>query len=369
MKFSVSYNELSNVLGVSSIILSDKMVEDKMKNVIFLVSKERVRACFYNALTFSRTEMSSAVVEDVDGEWVFQVKAGELSKIVSGFSTLSKTSVEDIVFEENRNKIKVTVSEKALKEEDARMNQVSSFTLDNVPIIDSVGKDVRIASPEDCELISGGDVQLYLDSLFPLMSNDSANSMGSKLHFVDDYVFVLSSYLNVFFKNRLSDAFKDMALGYSSVNFLKKLCELGDLSVNRDEKYLYVNVGNTEAFLRHQRVKVKYAQYVERFVKENGIGLNRLYFKDVLRRMGNVSVDGKCSILENGDLNVENANFSQVIPVDKTKGDIKGINFKISIPIMEKIIVGKDNIFPEELFMYLVKAGSGYTLFFSDRTG
>lgn len=369
MKFSVSFNELSSVMNVSSIILSDKIVEDKMKNVIFLIRKEGVRVCFYNALTFSRTELSSANVEDVEDEWMFQVKAAELSKILSGFSTLSKTAVEDIVFEENRNKIRVVVAEKAIKEEDSRMNQVSIFSLDNVPIIDSVGKEVKIVSPEDVDMIPSGDVLLYLDSLFPLMSNDSANSMGSKIHFVDDYVFVMSSFMNVFFKNRLPESFKNMALGYSSVNFLKKLCELGDLSVSKDDKYLYVSVGSTEAFMRHQRVKIKYSQYVERFTKDNGLVLNRLYFKDVLRRMGNVSPDGKCTVLENGDLDVGNTSFNQVIPVDKKKGEVSGISFKISIPVLEKIIIGRDNIFPEELFMYLVKAGSGYSLFFSDKTG
>ena len=34
IKLGLSYDELSSALGMSSIILSDKMVEEKLKNVI-----------------------------------------------------------------------------------------------------------------------------------------------------------------------------------------------------------------------------------------------------------------------------------------------------------------------------------------------
>jgi hypothetical protein len=85
--------------------------------------------------------------------------------------------------------------------------------------------------------------------------------------------------------------------------------------------------------------------------------------------MGGVSTDGRCTILENGDLSVENSQFSQVIPVDKTKGDVAGISFKIFVPIIEKLIVGQDNVFPETMFIYLLKVSSSYSIFFTDKTG
>jgi hypothetical protein len=370
MEIKVSYKELVSVMNFSSGILSDKMVDDKMKNVIFMVSEGAVKVCFYNALTFCRTELQT-VEKNIEGkdEWIFQVKAADLTKLLSGFTNLFKTEVEEVLFVESMNKIQLQITEKALKEEDSRMNQVSHFSLDNVPIIESVLKEIKTEFPEDCEMVQSGDVLLYVDSLLPLMSNESANSIGSKINFAEDYVFILSSYMSVFFKNRLPGAFKNMTLGYSSVSFLKKLCDLGEMLVKRDDKYLYVSVGSTESFMRHQRVKVKHDKYVSLFKKDNGIMLNRLYLKDVLRRMGSVSPEGKCTIQENGDLSVENSAFSQVIPVDKTKGEVAGISFKVSVTILEKLIVGKDNLFPEDMFIYLSKAGSGYSIFFTDSTG
>lgn len=370
MKITVSYQELSEVMNFSSGVLSDKSVEEKMKNVIFLVKEGSVKVCFYTALTFCRTELENAEVEEINGEeWVFQVKAADLMKVIGGFSSLYKTKVEKFEFEEFRNKIRVSVSETAIKEEDSRMNQVSVFDLDNVPVLDSISKDIRMEFPEDADVVPSGDILLYVDSLLPLMTNDSATSTGSKLNFAEDYVFVLSSSMSAFFKNKLPDAFKGTTLGYSSVSFLKKLSSKGDISVKKLDKYLCVSVGLVEAFMRHQPIKIKYQQFVTRFKKDDGLVLNRLYFKDVLRRMGGVSTDGRCTILENGDLSVENDQFSQVIPVDKTKGNVTGISFKISVPIIEKLIVGQDNVFPETMFIYFLKVSSSYSIFFTDKTG
>lgn len=370
MKISVSYQELSEVINFSSGILSDKSVEEKMKNVIFHVKPDSVKVCFYTALTFCRTELENAEVEDLEKEeWVFQVKAGDLLKVIGGFSSLFKTKVDSFEFEESRNKIKVSVSEKAIKEEDSRMNQVSVFYLDNVPVLESISKDIKMDFPEDADVVPSGDILLYVDSLLPLMTNDSATSTGSKLNFADDYVFVLTSSMSAFFVNKLPDAFRGTTLGYSSVSFLKRLSSKGDISVKKLDKHLCVSVGMVEAFMRHQPIKIKYAQFVNRFKREDGLVLNRLYLKDVLRRMGGVSVDGRCTVLENGDLSVENDHFSQIIPVDKTKGNVSGISFKISVPIIEKLIVGNDTVFPETMFVYFLKVASSYSLFFTDKTG
>ena len=372
MKLNLLYDELNKSLGMASIILSDKIVDEKLKNVIFMVKKDSVHICFYNALTFCRTEVESAVVDGVeeDKTWMFQVKAADLTKVLSGFSSLYKTKVEKVSFEENKSKIKISIEEVALNEEDSRLNQTSIFNLDNVPILDSVDKDIKMEFPEDPEVIFKGDLDLYVGSLLPLMN--SASNLESKLNFADDYVFVIAAYMSVFFKNKLSEQMRNMTLGYSSVSLIKRLCDTAegnDFAVKKTDKYLCMQVDNTEAFMRHQPVKIKYQQYVKMFSKDNGVVLDRLYFKDVLRRMGNVSTEGKMAISDSGDISVETSNFSQVIPTENTRGEVTGLGFKITISLIEKLIVGKDNVFPDEVFMYVVKAGSGYALFFSDKTG
>lgn len=372
MKAKVSYSELSSVLGYVNTILSDKTVDDKMKNVIFLVEEEDVTVVGYSALTFARTKLNNVEIEGVEGKWDFQVKSAELNKIIASYSTLYKTKVDFIEFEKtpSSNKIKVIVHEEAIKEEDSRLSQTGRFLLDSVPILDSVNKEIHMDFPEDSDSILSGDLLFYIDSLFPLMSNDSSSSLVSKLNFSNDYIFVMASYISSFFVNKLPDSFKDVTLGYSSVNFLKKLCEgVESINVQRIDRYLCIQSGMTEAFLKYQKVKVKHDSYVKRMSTDNGIVLDRLYLKDVLKRMMVSSQDGVAQMKELG-LEVSNNGFMQVIPVNKKKGEVDNLKFKISVPVLVKTILGNDSVFPDELFLYFVKTGpTGYLLYVKDATG
>ena len=363
MTVTIPYDDLSRVFGFSSTILSDKIVDEKMKNMIVYVKPDSVKICVYNALTFCRTEIPNAEVADLDKEEViFQVKSNDISKIISSFASLSRTAVKNVQFTEEANKIRVSIAEEALDEGMSRLSQVSEFMLDNVPIIESIAHDIKMEFPADAEVMSSYDISLYSESLLPLMVNDSASSIGSKLNFADDYVFILTSNMSVFFKNQLPDTFKGITLGYGSVNFLLKLCAKsggGDISVKRTDKYLCVSSESTEAFLRHQPVKIKYAQYIKRFQKELGIVLDRLYFRDVLKRVGNLYGNGVISIIDNGDICIETTEgFSQIVPVERKRGTVEGITFKISVPLIEKMIIGNDDVFPDKLFIHLVKAGT-----------
>lgn len=370
MKFKVDFNELGKVLDFTNIILNDKTVEDKMKNVIFMVRPEEVTAVGYNALTFSKSVLESAEIVDVDPEgFDFQVRSSDLNKLVASFNNLSKTKVEEVDFETDGVRILVTIHEVAKEEKDHRLTQNCEFRLECPPILSNIKKEISISFPEDCDGVGSGDLLLYIDSLFPLLVNDNANGSGSKMNFADDYVFVISSVASGFFKNKLPDSFKGITLGYSSVNFLKKLCmiEENDVAVSRLEKYICVQSGGIQAFLRFMPVKPTHKMYLKRLSKDNGLVVDRLYLKDVLKRMGNMSADGKVLISE--DMEVTNDNFNQIIPIVKKKGNVDGAGFKISIPVIEKSILGLDQVFSSELFIYLVEAGRGYSMFVSDQTG
>ena len=225
MKLTLDFSELVSVLGFSNTILSDKSVDDKLKNVIFMVSEKGCKAVGYNAFTFHRTELKSAEVEDISDEgWEFQVKASELNKIVSSFSSLYKTKVEKISFEKEGVKVRLTVYEEPIDEKDARLAQASKFNLEDAPI--------HMEFPEELDILASEDLSFFLDALFPLMSNDSESKMAGKLNFAEDYIFVISSKMSAFFNNKLPEAFKNITLSYSSVTFLNKLCSASpDLEV------------------------------------------------------------------------------------------------------------------------------------------
>lgn len=370
MKVRVSFTELQSVLGYVNTILSDKTVDERQKNVIFLVGDNEATVVGYSALTFARTRLTDVTSTDVEeGGWDFQVKSSELNKIIASYSNLFKTKVEYIEFDSYKNKIRAIIHEEAIEEEDSRLAQTGSFLLDNIPMQEKVKQDIHMEFPQDTTSILRTDLVFYINPLFPLMSNDSSNSLVSKLNFSNDYVFVTSSYISSFFLNALPDAFKDITLGYSSVNFIKKLLDgVESIDVQRTKDYLCIESGMTEAFLRYQRVKVKHEPYVNRMNTDNGIVLDRLYFKDVLRRMLVSSQDGVAQMKEVG-LEVSNEGFSQIIPVNNKKGDVDNLKFKLSVPVIVKTILGEDSEFPDEVFLYFVKTGpTGYLLYVKDKT-
>lgn len=372
MKITVDYAELNSVLGYIYTILSDKSVEDKVKNVIFNVSNDSVTVIGYNQITFSRTVLEKVSCEGIPEEgWYFQIKASELSKIMSSYSNLYKTKVEQIDIEDNNVRTKITVHEIPIDEEkDAKLAQNSVFEVENAPILPKILSDIKSEFPEESNSVVCSELLFYLSSLLPLMSNDSANSTASKLNFAEDYVFTLNSSCSAFIKNQLPEEFKGITLGYSSVGFLKKLCEGTDfISVARDKIYLCIESGNTQAFMRFKPIKINYKSYVQKKSKEKGIVVDRLYMKDVLRRMGSISVDGKMHIDSENALIVMNDVFQQEVPLERCKTGTVGLSFKISIPIMNSLIIGNDEVLSSELFIYFVETTRSYIIYLQDKSG
>lgn len=372
MKITLSFEELNKVLSYIYTILSDKSVEDKVKNVIFLVDgNNEVTMVGYNQMTFSRTVLEKAECSDIPADgWEFQVKANELNKIMSSYSSLYKTRVDEIDFEDDNVRTKITVHEVPVDEEkDSRLAQDSIFEVENAPILTKILNDIKTSFPEQASPTASSNLLIYLSSLLPLMSNDSANSTASKMYFAEDYVFTMSSSASAFFRNELPDEFKGVTLGYSSVGFLKKLCETSEMvSLAKDSLYLCIESGNTQAFMRYKPIRISYKAYIDRKVKDKGIVVDRLYMKDVLRRMSNISVDGKMSIIDNNTLLVTNDVFQQEVPLERCKEGTSGITFKISIPILNSLILGEDDMCDSNLFIYLVETTRSYTIYIQDKS-
>lgn len=368
MKISLSFEELSSMLGYCNIILGDKSVDDKQKNIIFMVKEDGVRVIAYSPYTFVRCSFEKEPEVSLDGksEWVFQVKAAELNRIVTAFSSLYKTKVNSVDFEPDGVRIKMVVHEEAKEEADASFAQDSVFKFETSPIMEKALVEISTEFPEEVDMLSSGELQFFLDALYPLLSSDG---IGSKINFAKDYAFVVNGAMSAFIENKLPDSFKGLSIPYSSVGFLKRVTEKSEMvGVAKKGRYLCVQEGNLEAFIMFQPVKVKYDMYLKKRSNDKGFVVDRLYLKDVLRRMGNLGVDGKMYVQDDGSLYVCNDNFNQVIPLNKVR-DAYGIQFSTAVQVLEKSILGKDDVLGSELFMYFVDTQRGYVLYVSDKTG
>lgn len=369
MKVTLSFDEFTSKMGYMNSILSDKSVEEKLKNLIFIVEGNELRLVAYNAFTFVRSTFEDTEI-DLDGrdKWNFQIKASEVNKIISAFSNLYKTQVKRIEFSEEGVRIKLLVHEVAKDEADSRLNRDSEFLFESAPLLPKIEEEIKMQFPESVDMLSSADMLLYLDSLFPLITNDTANSLGSKINFADDYVFVVSAAMSSFMVNKLPEAFHDLCLTYSSSGFLKKMSESSEnIGVAKIDKYLCIQEGNTEAFMRYQKVKINYSMYVSKRSKDKGFVVDRLYLKDVLKRMSTVEPSGVFKV-EGDELFVSNNNFNQTIPLNNKK-EADGLSFNIFTSVLEKAILGKDDVFTGDLFIYFVDTVRGYLVFLSDGSG
>lgn len=369
MKVALSFDEFTSKMGYMNSILSDKSVEEKLKNLIFIVEGNEVRLVAYNAFTFVRSTFEDTEI-DIEGhdKWNFQIKASEVNKIISAFSNLYKTQVKRIEFSEEGVRIKLLVHEVAKDEADSRLNRDSEFLFESAPLLPKIEEEIKMAFPENVDMLSSADMLLYLDSLFPLITNDTANSLGSKINFADDYVFVVSAAMSSFMVNKLPEAFHDLCLTYSSSGFLKKMSESSEnIGVAKIDKYLCIQEGNTEAFMRYQKVKINYSMYVSKRSKDKGFVVDRLYLKDVLKRMSTVEPSGVFKV-EGDELFVSNNNFNQTIPLNNKK-EAEGLSFNIFTSVLEKAILGRDDVFTGDLFVYFVDTVRGYLVFLSDGSG
>ena len=366
MKLKLAYSDFVSALKYASTVLSDSSLKSKV--VIITASAEKVDITAYSPLAFMRVGLEAFDYEG-EGTWQFQLNYEDLYHLLNSFSNLYKTQAVDIAFEDDGVKILTSVTEEAIDPDDSALAQIVKFYLTAVPIKKSISDEISTEYMGELEVVSSSALLMYLSSLIPLMANDANGSMVNQINFESDYVFIMKNNIAAFFKNKLPQAFEGISLRYSNVNILKKLAEnYEDLDVGRDENSLYVQADNIQAFIRFVPNKYKYDKYVQDLSNEHGIVVDRKYFRNVLKRLSYTGTDATFSF-EDGALLVCNDDFSQQVALNNSKGDIAGVVFSAPVNIILKMLVGDDNTFPEELFIYLKPGGTGYIVHMMDGSG
>ena len=374
MKLSIDFAELQSIINESSIILTDKSVDDKRKNIIFLVTPDSTKLVFYNPFTFARVEAESAVSDGIEeGEnWVFQVRLSEVQKIMSSYNNLNRTHVETLDFIDAKSKVRMVLHEVANDEEYEFLSRDSVNNLDSIPVISSIITEVSNEVPEDMEDVEVSLLSTYLEGIIPLLTNEG-KGVSSRINFSDKYIFLISNVMSIFYKNALPDSFKNLALGYSSCVYLKKLCDTIEgeaMSMKCLDKVVCVSTGKSDTFMRWQPIKIKYDMYINNLKTDNCIQLDRLYLKDVLRRLV-IETDGTFSINKaDSTVVIETPAFTQEIPIEKMKGELEGIKFKINSQTFTKMIAGSDATYPDKVTLCFVAnaTGNGYSVYMMDDT-
>lgn len=381
MKITCSFESLlSTITGVSSVV-EDALNSEEMKNIIFRIAKDKtVKLIGINQIIVYRSVLPDMdySVECDEQEFggnsdvvYWQIKSKELLSFLNAFKSIRRTKVDRVELSNYQNKVQLEVFESDI---DTGNTIVSKWVFDNIPLKQNLLSNINMPLPtEGIETEEINKILLYTSSLLPIMQN--GNNLYSSMVFGEDMVVAFNPAFTTLMNNELSSTLKGISMSYRAISFLKAVIgQLALVSVARTDTHICFMSDTMEAFIRYDRRVPDYSKYKELFTKNHGLSLDRLYVKDVLRRL-TINSDAVEFALdcENVTLSIQNSKFSQDIPIIQSKGLIElgsKVTFKILPDVLSKLIIGEDNEFSPTLFLYLTPTQSGgYSLAFTDTSG
>lgn len=376
MRFVCGYNYLLSNLTDLSEVVEDALLSEDLKNVIFIFRKDSVELLGVNQLIvfFRPLEQGQYTIDiaddELDGNGVryMQLKSKEVKDFLNSYKSVRRTKIEEITFETLKSsRVKCSVLETDL--ENGTPN-VSSWTFTELPMQASIVHQINVHKPEQ-ELVEveSANIMFYTKNLLPLLQ--TGTSLYSKLTFSEDYVLVFSNTHVTFMKNTLPDALKNICLLQRAVSFMDKvICQAERVSVSRDGNYLYFETDVSRAYIRYDNRLPNFENIINEFSKDHAFSLDRIYLQDTLKRLKllNESVEFTLDN-DNSDITLKNSKFVQQIPMLQVKALEGVLHFKVLPEVLIKAIVGSDEEFSPNLYVYYcVDVKKKATLYFTDTT-
>lgn len=406
MLLECNYLDLTATLTDLYTVAEDPLSGEDVRNIIFQMSPSgsvTAIACSTQIVikkslptgtyTLSLTEGDTLV----DDFFYISLKSKELREYLNSYKSVRTTVVDKITFETaERNTIRCTVYESAkLSAEERTMYENSGepipsyrshWSFNNVPIkqnmfvfikLDGVGVN-PVAFPVE-------NILWHMRNMLPIIQGGV--DLFSSLMFDKENVVAMSSTFTTIMPNKLleGDIFTDIRLTHKCIDFLDKLAhmcymqECGSLEIGKLERYLYIKSFDSEVFLTYDSKLANYKSVVELFKKDSVVTFDRIYLKDVLKRLSLVNDNIEVSV--KADMNVvtlRNTKFTQDIPINFQRGmdTIGNVNFKIMPNVLNGAIIGSDEELTHngqegftDTFVYMTPIQRGLAISFADGTG
>lgn len=380
MKVTFDYEKLLENLTDLSLVVEDVMSSEDMKNIIFMFKKDSIVLVGINQLvTFKRTlptDIYNLEIDDAElektGVAYMQIKSKEIIGYLNSYKTLRRTEVEDVELSlVNNLTVVCKVSEKST--EDGQI-YISSYNFNNVPIKPNLLGNINMSVPEDIEgdTIPMLDILLYTKNMLPLMKNDTG-LYGQLAYGNDGVVVAFNAAFNTFMYNKLPASFCGFKLSYRAISFIDKIfSSSAEIVAKKLDRYLHLYSESTdsEAFIVYDDRLPNYQVTKDLFVKDHAFVLDRIYLKDILKRLSLVNESVELKVKCDEDIiEVKNSKFHQTIPIlnKKNLDEYSQINFKILPDTLNKVIIGDDAEFsPNVSIYYCPLANKDAMLVFTD---
>jgi len=384
MKFNCNYIELLEILIPSSGVAEDSLSNEDMKNIIFKLERgtpNKASVISVNQLItfkqFLSMETYSLELEDeeLDDEGVLylQIKSKELLNFLNAYKGLRRTKVEEVCFKFNsRNNILCTVLEKDI---DSEAVHTSRYVFENLPMKSTVKKSVSLNAPtEGLNTIESKNILVHTRNMLPILQSSSQTPTSSNLLFGEDHVVAIHpSFVTIMSNLVNNDIFRGIKLSQRVLVFIDKtLCTEDVVTVARLREHIYFQTLTSETFIKYDTKLMEYKYYLDMFKKDHALVLDRIYLKDVLRRLSLANDTIEFTIMpEEGVVRLSNSKFDQEIPIikDKALAEIGKIQFRVMPEVLTKAIIGSDDEFSGNSFVYYCADGRNVSIIFADDSG
>lgn len=373
MRFSCDYTKFLGHLQDVANVVEDSLSSEDDKNIIFQFRQTEtgksarliglsLQVIFRKELPIEDYELTLDPTEvDENGYAYIQLKSKNLLAFLNSYKSVRKTTVNDVILEPSNGKIKCTVTETPVYSDEeltldpmlADKKMFSQWMFSNIPIKPNKLPLINLVAPtEGLADFSPAAFRLYASCLLPIMEN--VTGLYGYMMFDENNVVAFNKAYTSVMKNALASTgvFKDIKIGYRSIDFINKVICLADyIQVAKLEKHIYFKTALSETFVVYDTKLAAYQNQLDLYGKDSCVKLDRVYLKDVLKRL---SLNNDAIVVQikptEGIVNLSNSNFSQDIELKGQFGmeGLEHIKFKIMPDVLSKAIIGDDDTFYRE---------------------
>lgn len=410
MVIKFKYKELLAILTEVATVIDDSLANEDMKNIIFEINNDVL-----NIITTSTTIVYKHSVdkeiyvldikedeytqEDDDLVYRFQLKSKELLNFLNTYKSSKRTQANEVKITTLDNmhiECKVTEEEivKTVQKEETDSDEIgflseqgnveetttqrkgfvstSKWLFNTAAIKLSILMSIKqkVDANADVKEIKGKDIAYHTKNMLQVVSNKIPTY--SYTLFDKEYVLGFNPAYTTVMKNRLNTdgLFENIKLSYKVIQFLDKIISKNEtVKVVKTQTHLCVMTDNSVSFLIYETKMPNYRPYIDLFIKNFYISLDKMFLKDIIKRLSLLKETIEFDIdVPNRVIRLSNSKFSQPIIIQHSHNmDDRTFHFKIMPEVLTKAISCSNyEDMNNELRLYYCPSESTTILVFTD---
>jgi hypothetical protein len=393
MKIATNIESITTGLDIMEAIVTDSLLQDELKNIIFWVKGGSVVLVAHNIAITNCTQIEATVTYDEDeaeleakDEYFVQLQAKTIKGVISSFAGLKKTVVSSVEFEFIHDKqgraesAIIAVYEKPLDpemENAEKYYQRTRFRLTPVRLKEVVRSKISVIKLKEQrgDIVKREDMLAYLNCLVPTIAKDARDSIMTRITFKSDFVYTAPVTHVAMLENKLPECLQGFCITNTIAKFLINFVSIDEyFSFEKEvhEGIVIITVTNdhSTAVIEANTTDKGFDITPYNITSTVGIAVDKDYFCDVLKRLSlSTEKIGVKVEVSGGVFRVSTKTMVQNIPIVTFKGEGE-FNFEIQQELLSAMSLSHATYFGDVLYIYFVKddARGSVSLIFKDNS-